>query len=91
MTEGIPIYHGYADFGSDPWIVGKVGEFRDIYGKKKAKEVCAKIVWLFLKDIERQRVKGIEDAMIEGAEGRKRESEMMEVDMEKKVVIVHGI
>ncbi|RAL58515.1 hypothetical protein DID88_004019 [Monilinia fructigena] len=35
MVEGIPIYQGYADFGSDPRILGRVGEFRDIHGKKK--------------------------------------------------------
>ncbi|KAI9646203.1 hypothetical protein NHQ30_005643 [Ciborinia camelliae] len=62
MVEGVPIYHVYADFGFDPHVLGRVGEFRDIFGKKKAKEVCAKEVWNFLKDIERQRLEKVEDA-----------------------------
>ncbi|QSZ34924.1 hypothetical protein DSL72_007786 [Monilinia vaccinii-corymbosi] len=61
MVEGVPIYQGYADFASDPRVPGKVGEFKDIHGKKKAREVCAKGVWAFLKDIERQRLQGIKD------------------------------
>ncbi|ESZ97637.1 hypothetical protein SBOR_1981 [Sclerotinia borealis F-4128] len=93
MVEGIPIYHGYADFGSDPRILGKVGEFRDIYGKKKAKEVCAKEVWSFLKDTERQRLEGIEDSGIEKKRTKKEtpQEQGMNGDGDGDVGIVSGI
>jgi len=48
--------NGYADFGTDPRIDGKVGEVDNVYGKKNAKDAVAKIVLSFLKDIERQRL-----------------------------------
>ncbi|CZS93532.1 hypothetical protein WAI453_001061 [Rhynchosporium graminicola] len=50
-----PLWNGYADFGADPRIDGKVGEVKDVYGKKAAKEQVAKLVLDFLGDIERQR------------------------------------
>ncbi|KAA8568420.1 hypothetical protein EYC84_007453 [Monilinia fructicola] len=75
MVEGIPIYQGYADFGSDPRVLGKVGEFSDIYGKKKAKEVCAKHVWSFLKDIEKQRLESIAGAGADADVEKKRKRE----------------
>ncbi|KAM3070265.1 hypothetical protein ACMFMG_010101 [Clarireedia jacksonii] len=58
---GTSIYHGWADFGVDARIDGKVGEFRDVYGKKNAKEVCARMVLSFLRDIERLRLEGVEE------------------------------
>lgn len=42
--------------------MGHVGEFTHVYGKKNAKEVCAKEVFSFLKDIERQRSEQYEEA-----------------------------
>ncbi|KAH6719762.1 hypothetical protein BKA61DRAFT_472611 [Leptodontidium sp. MPI-SDFR-AT-0119] len=49
-------WNGYADFGHDPRIDGKIGEVENVYGKKSAKEQVAKLVVLFLRDIERQRL-----------------------------------
>ncbi|CAD6442984.1 595de35d-e164-4649-8e05-f4ded1339401 [Sclerotinia trifoliorum] len=89
MVEGSPVYHGFADFGSDPRILGKIGEFRDIYGKKKAREVCAREVWYFLKDIERQRLEGTENQEMEIK--RKREETRQNPDVKGQSHIVAGI
>jgi hypothetical protein len=51
-----PLYDIYADFGDDPLIEGKVGEIQNVFGKKNAKEQCARRVFSFLKDIQRQRL-----------------------------------
>ncbi|KAM3067021.1 hypothetical protein ACMFMG_011803 [Clarireedia jacksonii] len=67
-SPGTAFYYGWADFGSDPRIEGKVGVFRDVYGKKNAKEVCARGVLSFLRDIERQRLEGIEERVVVGSE-----------------------
>ena len=61
VLPNTPLWNGYADFGSDPRIEGKVGEVKDIYGRKNAKEEVAKLVLSFMKDIERQRVTEIDD------------------------------
>lgn len=55
VIAGTALYNVYADFGPDPRIEGKVGEVKDVYGKKNAKEQSAKLVVQFMKDIERQR------------------------------------
>ncbi|KAJ8065585.1 hypothetical protein OCU04_006263 [Sclerotinia nivalis] len=89
MAEGSLVYHGFADFGFDPRILGKIGEFRDIYGKKKAREVCAREVWYFLKDIERQRLEGIEDQEVEIK--REREETPRNQDLNGQIRIVAGI
>ncbi|KAB8297181.1 hypothetical protein EYC80_002559 [Monilinia laxa] len=93
MVEGIPIYQGYADFGSDPRIFGKVGEFRDIHGRKRAKEVCAKVVWSFLKDIERQRLESIADADADTdvEKKRKREETPLSQNSNGEIGIIAGI
>ena len=67
-SENTPLWNGYAHFGGDPRIEGKVGEVKSIYGKNNAKEQIAMEVLSFLKDIERQRMEmdDVED------EGRKR-------------------
>lgn len=56
-----PLWNGYADFGSDPRIDGKVGEVKNVFGKKNAKEEVAKIVLLFMQDIERQKMAELDD------------------------------
>ena len=60
VSEEASFYSGYAHFNGDPRIDGKVGEFRNVYGKKQAKERCAEEVLLFLKDIERQTIEAKE-------------------------------
>ncbi|KAF7930710.1 hypothetical protein BELL_0604g00090 [Botrytis elliptica] len=59
MSEGTSFYEIYADFGSDPRIDGPVGKLTNIYGRNRAKEACAKEVFMFLKAIERSREAGI--------------------------------
>jgi hypothetical protein len=51
-----PLWNAYADFQGDPRIDGPVGEVKNMFGKKNAKEEVSKEVWLFLKSIERQRL-----------------------------------
>jgi hypothetical protein len=55
VSEQAPLYSGYAHFNGDPRIEGKVGEVKDIFGQKNAKEMIAETLYAFLKDIERQR------------------------------------
>lgn len=59
MSEGTSFYEIYADFGSDPRVVGPVGKLTNIYGKNKAKEACAKEVFKYLKAIEKSREEDI--------------------------------
>ena len=68
-SENLSLWNGYAHFGSDPRIDGKIGEVRSVYGKGNAKEQIAMEVLSFLKNIERQRVEVEDDG---GKEGRKR-------------------
>jgi hypothetical protein len=42
--------------------------FRDVYGRKNAKEVCARGVLSFLRDIGRQRLEEIEERVVVGRE-----------------------
>lgn len=62
IAPGVPVYDCWADFGGEPEIDGKVGEFKSIHGKKAAKEMVAKEVISFLRSIERQRRGGFEDS-----------------------------
>jgi hypothetical protein len=61
VMENTSLYDAYADFGGDPRVVGKVGETKNVFGKKRAKEEVARVVISFLKDIERQRLEQHED------------------------------
>lgn len=63
---------GYADFGGDPRIDGKVGEVKNVHGKKNAKDEIARRVFSFLKDIERQRLAAHEHEDEEEDKKRKR-------------------
>jgi hypothetical protein len=47
----------YAHFGSDPRVQGRIGEVRDIYTKKNAREECAKLLLQFLLDMEKHKLK----------------------------------
>jgi len=83
VSEGAPIYNGYAHFQGDPRIEGKIGEVKDVFGQKNAKEKIAEEVFAFLKDIERQRMEGHED------EGRKRKRSVSEdEEVAEKIVKV---
>ena len=65
----------WADFGDQPEIDGRVGEFRGIHGKKAAKEMVAKEVLSFLRSIQKHRLSGLDnddDDDDDGEEARKR-------------------
>ena len=46
---------GYATFPNAPGIPAELGEVRNVFGKKKAKEEVAMRVWDFLKGLAAQR------------------------------------
>lgn len=54
--ETSAFWDGYAYFGGDPRIEGKVGEVKNVFGKGNAKEQIAMEVLSFLRNIERQRM-----------------------------------
>jgi hypothetical protein len=49
------MYSGYAVFENSPVVMGKVGEFWNVYGKKRAREACAERVLGFLEGIAADR------------------------------------
>lgn len=49
------IYSGHATFGNSPEVMGPVGHFSNVYGRKKAKETCAEKVLQFLEGIAADR------------------------------------
>lgn len=53
--DSVALYSGYAYFPGEPLIEGKVGEFRNVWAKKAAKEECARDVLKFLQGIEKHR------------------------------------
>lgn len=61
VSEQAPLYSGYAHFNGDPRIEGKIGEVKDIFGQKNAKEMIAETLHTFLKDIERQRMAAVDN------------------------------
>ena len=56
-------WSGYAHFGSDPRVEGRVGEFRDIYSRKKAKDECARLVLHFLQGMEELRLRLVDEGV----------------------------
>lgn len=50
------MYSGYAVFERGPVAMGRVGEFWNVYGKKRAREACAERVLGFLEGVARDRV-----------------------------------
>jgi len=56
-------WSGYAHFGSDPRVEGRVGEFRDIYSRKKAKDECSRLVLLFLQGMEELRLRLVDEGV----------------------------
>lgn len=51
---------GFASFPGSPNLPSKVGEVRNVFGKKNAKEECARGIWRELKALARTR--GVEVA-----------------------------
>ena len=53
------MFSGAAYFSGDalhyPSLKGEVGEVRNVYGKKNAKEECARGVWEALKGVAKER------------------------------------
>lgn len=66
VSGDAPLYSGYAHFNGDPRIEGRIGEVRDVFGQKNAKEMIAERLYSFLKDIERQRMAPAAAAVPEG-------------------------
>lgn len=64
QTPGVPLYNAWAEFG-DARIQGRVGENRNVHGKKNARDHVAKEVYTFLKDIERQRLAAAVDVKVD--------------------------
>jgi hypothetical protein len=54
--DALAMYSGYAHFGGDPRIQGQKGEFRNVRGRKNAKEKCAEGVLEYLEAIRRSRL-----------------------------------
>ena len=50
------LFSGAAYFEGNAVIEGPVGEVRQVFGRKKAKEECAKGVWIFLDGLRRKRL-----------------------------------
>jgi hypothetical protein len=57
-TDFPAMYSGYAVFERGPVAMGRVGEFWNVYGKKRAREACAQRVLGFLEGVARDRVAG---------------------------------
>ena len=49
------IINGYASFPNEPGLPKEIGEVRNIYGKKNAKEEIAKAVWEVLQKLAEKR------------------------------------
>ncbi len=55
---------------NDPLVVrGPVGDVRLVFGRKKAKEACAELVWGFLRGLARERLVGLSMVGDGGKEG----------------------
>ncbi len=52
---------GYASFPSQPGVPEEIGEARNVYGKKNAKEEVAEGVWKFLLELAKKRDVEIEE------------------------------
>jgi hypothetical protein len=59
--EAAAIWSIFAHFPGDPRVHGKAGESVNVYGKKSAKEACAKQVLQFLESIRDGRIKEMEE------------------------------
>lgn len=87
-SPGSAMYDAYADFGGDPSIDGKVGEVKNVYGKKAAKEEVARIVCSFLRDIERQRRAQFDLNYDDDDKKRKRSIDSSPEEVSKSVKVV---
>jgi len=57
---------GYASWPNEPGMPKEIGEVRNIFGKKNAKEEIAKEVWVVLKELAEKR--GLKMEGVVGAE-----------------------
>jgi hypothetical protein len=55
VADNAALYNGFAHFRGDPRIDGPIGEVRNIFGRKDAKEAIAQELVSFLKSIEKHR------------------------------------
>lgn len=61
---------GAAYFGGNPLFPGPVGEVRNVFGKKSAKEECARGVWQVLAKLAKKRGVEVEISSDEDDDGR---------------------
>lgn len=61
------LFSGAAYFSNSSLIPGPVGEVRNVYGRKFAKEECARAVWDVLRKMARER--GVEVGIVEEGKG----------------------
>ena len=57
---------GYASFPTQPGVPKEIGEARNVYGKKNAKEEVAEGVWNFLLELAKKRDVVIEETGVSG-------------------------
>lgn len=62
---------GGAVFAGSRALPGRVGEVRNVFGKKNAKEECAKGVWKLLREVATER--GVEVEVGGGGDGGEEE------------------
>ena len=68
-TPGIPDVHTVSCFFKDGGVhAGPIGEVRNVFGKKKAKEECARLTLSYLSDLKRQR-EAVAERLIRGIQG----------------------
>ena len=59
---------GYASFPNQPGMPKEIGEVRNVFGKKNAKEELAKAVWVVLQGLAQKRGVKIEEAETIGSD-----------------------
>lgn len=64
---------GAAYFPQDPLVGGPIGEVRNVFGKKAAKEECAKGVLEFLEGVRKERMELAERVIRERDEAMKKQ------------------
>ncbi|OBU00725.1 hypothetical protein VE01_01014 [Pseudogymnoascus verrucosus] len=82
---GSALWSGYAHFPSNHLVDGRVGEFRNVFGKNNAKGDCQLEVLKFLKEIKRDKESAVLD---DGAKGCRETAAMEGVEGHKEVTAI---
>jgi hypothetical protein len=67
------IYDIYAHFPGDMRITERIGEFKNVYGKKNAKEMCAREVLAYMRNFGRQRAEHVKDDQVKEEQYKQQE------------------